>query len=267
MNNIKIFLCAHKPIENHIPKDKRYVILDVSGTVKDDYHDVIDISKDNFVKTHNVCYSEGCALRWLYNHPEVIPDYICFGHYRRMFTDFFGKEDIISEIVDKQGVITMLPFHIGDWQGSNNILTAARDHPSEEIKALIDSVKDAASIEFNKAFTEFSNDNLFYACNMFAMRKADFLEMAKICFNILDTFDIKRRYKNNNDVFKRMQKLSHRKHLMFGINWQSRLQGFLLEYLTDSFYRYKFDVKTWYKSKIGIPEEKDNNYEKYTYYR
>ena len=256
-NNVKIFLCAHKPIENYIPKDNRYVILDVSGTVKDDFHEVIDISQDEFVKTHNVCYSEGCALRWLWKHPEVIPDYICFGHYRRMFLDFAGKEDSIPEVVDKCGVVTMVPFKAKDWNGSNNIKTAARDHPKEEIQALISSVKTVSSEEYWDAFFDHAQDTYFYACNMFAMRKEDFLEMCEKCFQVLDYFDRLQGYKNNEDVFRKMQKYSHRRHLMFGINWQSRLQGFLLEYLTDSYYRYKFDINKWYRAKIGIPDQKE----------
>lgn len=246
-DNIKIFLCAHKPIENNIPKDKRYIIIDVSGTVKDDFHEVIDISEDEFTKNHNVAYSEGCAMKWLYNHPEVIPDYICFGHYRRMFLKLVGKEDEIPEKVEEHGAIVKKPFH-----HYTNELGMYADHPADDTRAFIASVKEAAP-RYWHTFERLLRDNKQYACNIFAMKKEDFLEMCEMCFKVLDHFDKKQGYTNNEDVYNKMVLNSEKIHLKRGVDWQKRLQGFWLEWLTDLYFRHKFKNRTL-KLKAGIPK-------------
>ena len=253
--NYQIFLCAHKPIENYIPNNKHYTIIDVSGTVKNDSRHIIDISQDDFTKTHNVCYSEGCAMRWLWKHPEVIPDYIVFGHYRRMFLDFAnGNEIFITRWIDRSGAIIQAPFiH------NSNISDMYQDHQKDDIDTFIQIVNDIAP-EYYNAFQEYLHDTNQYACNCFAMKKEHFLEMCEFCFKILDEFDKRQGYKNNDSVMRKMIKKSHTNHLRFGINWQRRLQGFLLEYLTDTFYRYKFGVDKCKKVLCGIPEEREHQF-------
>ena len=258
IDNYKIFLCAHKPITNHIPKDNHYVLLDTTGKVNnsfnDNFHEIIDISKDEFTKSHNVCYSEGCAIRWLWKHPEVIPDYICFGHYRRYFLDFCeGNEIFITRAIQQQGAIIKKPFNhtLLTFREATNKGAMYYDHQKDDTDAFIQSVKEAAP-EYWNTFQELLNDHFQYACNCFAMKKEHFLEMCEMCFRVLDYFDEKMHYKNNEDVFIKMVKNAHTTHLRFGINWQSRLEGFWLEWLTELYYRQKFGVNNCYKSEAGI---------------
>lgn len=251
-NNLKIFLCAHKPIKNYIPKDERYIIIaqtkDVDNSYNDNFHDIIDISDDEFTKNHNICWGEGCAMRYLYNHPELIPEYICFGHYRRIFLDFVGKEDYIPQYIKKYGAIIKKPF-----KHKKNLEAIYKDHPKEEAKVFLQSIIETIP-NYWKSFQKLAEDKNQYACNIFAMKKEDFLEMCEICFKVLDHLDKKQGYTNNEDVFNKMVKISHREHLKHGILWQRRLQGFWLEWLTDLYYRYKFGVENCYISEAGIPD-------------
>lgn len=256
--DFKIFLCAHKPIQNYIPINDKYVIIDVSGTVKDTFHEVIDISQDEFVKEHNVCYSEGCAMRYLYNHPEIIPDYICFGHYRRYFSFLANREAKIPEIIDTFGAIIKRPFDHSITERKTNMGGMYYDHQPEDVHGFIESVREAAP-EYWNTFMELLDDHFQYACNCFAMKKEHFLEMCEMCFRVLDHFDKKMGYKNNRDVFVSMINASHKRHLRFGINWQSRLQGFWLEWLTDLYYRQKFGVNKCLKLESNFIEVKENN--------
>ena len=246
-DNIKIFLCAHRPIENYIPENDNYVIIAQNESVKDDKHEVIYLTDDEFSKTHNVCYSEGTAMRYLYNHPELIPEYICFGHYRRYFTEFVGCERFIPQIIDSCGAIIKKPFDHTKDERVYNQRGMYFDHPSDDINAFIESVKDMAP-ECERSFNELLNDHNQYACNCFAMKKEDFLEMCEMCFSVLDHFDEKQKYKNNEDVLNKMVKYEYIDSMPYGIEWQCRLQGFLLEWLTELFYRYKFGVEKCYKT-------------------
>lgn len=253
-DQIKIFLCAHKKIENFIPRNKKYIILDTTGRADNSHNDnfqtVIDISTDTFTKDHNVCYGEGCAIKYLYNHPKLLPEYVCFGHYRRMFLSFVDKEGLMPRNIDIHGALIKEPFiH------ESNELRAYYDHAKDDIDCFIDSVKEVAP-EYNNALNEFLEDTCQYNCNIFAMKKEHFLEMCEISFKVLDHFDKKMGYKNNKDVHRKMKKTKRTKP--YGFEWQIRLQGFLLEYLTDIYYRYKFGIENCLHVPVGIPMDPED---------
>lgn len=263
-DNIKIFLCAHKPIENFIPEDNKYVILAQNKGISYKTNEIIDISDDEFTKTHNVCYGEGCGMRYLYNHPELIPDYICFGHYRRYFTEFVGCERFMPQIIDGSGAIIKKPFDHTNDDRIYNQRGMYFDHPSDDIDMFIKCVKYVAP-EYWDTFNDLLNDHYQYACNCFAMKKEDFLEMCEMCFSVLDHFDKLRGYKNNDDVKKKMENNPYIHDMPFGFEWQIRLEGFLLEWLTELYYRQKFGVENCYKAEVGnLYSNNINIDEKYT---
>jgi len=263
-DNIKVFLCAHKPIENFIPEDKKYVILAQNKGISYKTNEIIDISDDEFTKSHNVCYGEGCGMRYLYNHPELIPDYICFGHYRRYFTEFVGCERFMPQIIDSCGAIVKKPFDHTNDDRIYNKRGMYFDHPSDDIDMFIKCVKYVAP-EYWYTFNDLLNDHYQYACNIFAMKKEDFLEMCEMCFSVLDHFDKLQGYKNNEDVKKKMEKNPYIHNMPFGFEWQIRLEGFLLEWLTELYYRQKFGVENCYKAEVGnLYNNNVNIDEKYT---
>lgn len=250
--DLKIFLCAHKPIENYIPDNKKYVILAQNKLVIDKNHEVIYMDDYDFAKTHSVCYSEGCAMRYLYDHPEIIPEYICFGHYRRMFLEFAGDENWIMDIIDRHGAIIKTPWDHRFSGINSNRRAMVLDHPIEDGISFMKSVKEAAP-EYWNTFISLLYDNYQYACNIFAMKKEHFLEMSEMCFRVLDHYDKKRGYKNNEDVYNKMVKDPFVKNHHFDVNWHSRLQGFWLEWLTELYYRQKFGIENCYITEAGIP--------------
>lgn len=256
-DDCKIFLCSHQKIENIIPRNKKYVILDVTGksdnSFNGNFHDVIDISKDEFVKTHNVCYSEGAAMHWLWKHPDIIPEYICFGHYRRYFLGFVEREKEIPRTVDSCGVVVQEPFDHSKSRRKTIIGGMYQDHCKDDMDTFIESVKEVAP-EYWDTFQEYLNNDTQFGCNIFAMKKENFLEMCDMCFRVLEYFDNKMGYDGNDSVYYKMQKVNHRNRLYFGVKWQSRLQGFLLEWLTDIYFRQNYDVDKIRKGKVGIIE-------------
>lgn len=246
---IKVFLCAHKPFDNKIPEG--YIVLDVSGTVKSDSYQVIDISQDEFTKDHNVCYGEGCAMRYLYNHPDLIPEYICFGHYRRVFNEFIGKENRMEYLLKKgYGAILKRPAnHAKKPIEKNNQGAMCNNHAEDDAKAFIESVKEVAP-EYWNSFQKLLKDKYQYNCNLFAMKKEHFLEMCEMCFRVLDHYDKKQGYKNNEDVYKKALTIDYTKERYHDVGWQARLQGFWLEWLTELYSRHKFGISKCYISRV-----------------
>lgn len=251
-DDIKIFLCAHKPIENYIPKNNKYIILAQNKSVIDDNHKVIYMTDYDFAKTHSVCYSEGCAMRYMYEHQEILPKYVGFGHYRRMFLEFVNAEKFIPRYINRHGAIIKTPWNHYNSMSKSNEGSMYACHPKDDTIDFIISVKEAAP-EYWNTFTQLLTDNYQYACNIFAMKKEHFLEMAEMCFRVLDHYDKKRGYKNNEDVYNKMAKDPFVKNHCYDVNWHSRLQGFWLEWLTELYYRQKFGVENCYITEAGIP--------------
>lgn len=247
-----IYVCAHKPIENEIPKGDKYIIIAQNDSIKDDNHQVIYLTNDEFTKTHWRCYGEGCAMRYLWKHPEILPDYVGIAHYRRFFIQLIGSEASIPGIVNKYGAIVMNPFIHNSNIRYDNWSTQCVDHFEEDAQAIKDVTKSLYP-EFSKVYEEMLVDNKQYGCNMFIMKKEDFLEMCEICFTILDKFDKKMKYKDNDAVYKKIMARHRRIRILGGIEWQARLQGFYLEWLTDAYYRYKFNIRKCRKYDIGLP--------------
>ena len=75
--------------------------------------------------------------------------------------------------------------------------------------------------------------------------------MCEMCFRVLDHFDRKQGYKNNEDVRLKMENNKYTNKMPYGFDWQVRLQGFLLEWLTELYYRHKFGIEKCYKSEAG----------------
>lgn len=252
MKNVKIFICAHQPIQNELPKGEEYVIVAQNPTIKDNEHEVIYLTNDEFTQKHWRCYGEGCAMRYLWKHPELLPEYVGIAHYRRFFVGLIGRERSIPNIVNASGAIIMSPYiHSGSVRNTNWAVQCA-DH-FEEDATLIRRITHRLYPKFGEAYEDMLKDNKQYACNLSIMKKEHFLEMCEICFTILDEFDKRKGFANNNDVFKDVVSRSNDTYLVGGLLWQSRMQGFYLEWLTDTFYRYKFNINKCRKLKIGLP--------------
>ena len=264
-NKLAIFICAHKPIENEIPKGKEYIIVAQNDSIKDNEHEVIYLTKDKFTQKHWRCYGEGCAIRYLWKHPDILPDYVGIAHYRRFFTQIIGEEQYVPSSVNRCGAIIMNPFVHNTTIRYNNWTVQCADHFEEDALALREVVKDV-NPDFSLYYEAMLSDNKQYGCNMFIMKKEHFLEMCDICFAILDEFDKRMKYTDNDAVYKEIMRRHRRQRILGGIEWQARLQGFYLEWLTDTYYRYKFNINKCLKYNLGIPNS-DITYENYTYYR
>lgn len=258
---VTIFICTHRPIENPIPMGPEYKIISQSREVVDSNHEVIYIDNDEFTKKHWRCYGEGCAMYYMYRHPEILGDIVGLAHYRRFLMAAVNHPRLIKRIVEEKGAFIQRPFnHSGSYRGTNKG-AMYEDHVKDEADVLIDCVKEVAP-EYLDSFNEMLSSKWQYACNLFLMKKEDFLEMAEMCFRILFHYDKKQGFKDNYDVYVKMlryereDKLRMRASGWHTISWHSRLQGFWLEWLTETYYRHKWGVDNVFISHVGIPKKK-----------
>ena len=233
-NNVDIFICTHKDFDQ-IYNNQIYKIID-SRNINEKYHGLDDKFWSEFFQFFYV--SDNVELK----------DYVGFCHYRR----YFSFEDNVPDI-DKEfencDVITCMPLKMINGVKSQYSLC----HNIEDLNIIGDIIK-RKTPEYYKSFESFINGNVFFPCNMFIMKKEDFMEyidfIKKIMYEYLDIVgtDIKKRIEDNKDKY--IKNFSPNDT----VEYQYRLGGYLAERLTNVFIFRKYKrVKTY---KMIVTEQK-----------
>lgn len=254
MNDLSIFICAHNKINNKLPKGDGYIIAAQNENVTNTELPVI-ILNDEFTQKHKIGYGECCQIHHMWKHPEKLCQYVGFCHYRRFFEEFMDDTSNVKSIVDSHGAIFATPWS----SGLPNHLIMRLQHFEEYIHALLAVFQEYYPDDVELLRT-FLNDKYCSYCNMFIMKKEDFLEGAEFVFGVLDKID---EYFNVHDD-ESLKKLIVKKQKLFNwnkdsIKWQVRMEGFISEYLWDIFKRKKF--KNSYVAPLLVCGDRDMSYQ------
>ena len=251
MRKLTIFICAHNRIDNELPNDDYYIIAAQNDNVDNDYPKII--MNDEFVQKHKRGYGELCQMHYLYKHQELLSDYVGFCHYRRFFNFLPSEEEIIYKI-DHFGPI----FHQRWTANMPNIILSIVQHTKLYSDAMTQVIEEYYP-EYKDTLQEWYHDKYSCYCNMFIMKKEDFLKGCDFVFGVLDKIDILYGLYDDDCVKRFIENLSE-----FGkwnndkYNWQLRMQGFIGEYLWDIFRRKNFDKIS--ELSTNIVGEKDKSY-------
>ena len=236
-SNYRIFICTHKDIPFDYKKigvsSNHYTILSNVKGVNSDCCDVIDMSEDEFVKEHRIGYSEMCSIHYLYTHQELIKDldYIGICHYRRFYQDLlFDGAYIDGDIVTTNN----------KHRDHTNYREYSMIHCKEHIDIVSDIVLNNYK-DYYKSFIETLDGREMHHCNMVVLPKSLFFEYCEYMFGVLSKFDEYIGVKNDQETYKYVcdNFYKYKGCASEDVNFQSRLQGYLSERLTDSFIRNK----------------------------
>ena len=237
INNISIFVAAHKQFDEYIyPMNDIYTIIYQNNLHFE--HKSISLNEDEFTQRYAKLYSEGCALHYLYTHPELIKDYIVFYHYRRYFTDFINHEDKLIEYIDKYDCLVPEPTLLrccNYGELSHNI-------SYEPVKTFLNIIK-INYPEYISDINKWKYDTIHYGYNIFGMKKENFLKMCDFCFNILSKLCEEFNLTEDKDIL-----ISPIKCNKFN---KYRLIGYFLEHLTHLYYKHNFS--NFYQCNLHIP--------------
>lgn len=225
MNNLTIFVCTHTDFQMPVTAPF-YKILD-SRKLND------DVTKEGLPGSY---YSELHNYRYAAENMEL-PDYVGFCGYRKYFR-FAGNvsEDAIIKYVDKRGCIT---GELADFGLMTVREHYAFNHNKEDLELLECTVHDVAP-EFIPAFTKSLNGHQMYTCNMFVMKRQDFLELNRFIFSIMDAFT-ERLLSSCTSVNDHVEEAFQKGLLRFGsVQHQSRIGGYLGERLVSAYIMAKF---------------------------
>lgn len=170
--NAKIYICTHTDFDCPVHQPI-YEVLDARRLYPDD-------KAPNGVD--GLYYSELLSYKWLADHPEQLPDIVGFCHYRK-YWEFMDEVPDLAALIRQHGCITL---HLHEVKGS------VYDHYD---RCFFFGDMDVAKAivmfrhpDLYDTFKTMLRSNLFYACNMFIMRKEDFLRLMSVVWDVLQSY-------------------------------------------------------------------------------
>ena len=167
-----------------------------------------------------------------------LPKYVGFNHYRRYFI-FRNNIPDLDYIFEKYDII--LPKH------RNFYPTIKRQFEDMHFRSVLDEIIEIIK-NIKPQYYDFAiktlNSTIFYHFNIFIMKSVDFLKWGEFIYPIMNEYDKRHNISNDSDVknyIVRVWEKYETKEL--NIDYQRRLEGFVVERLSNIFYNYHFKKK------------------------
>lgn len=215
-DNVDIIICTHKdftpPVSNSV-----YKVFD-SRKFRDKYK-ICGVLDD-------VELSEHYAFQYVAEHIEL-KDYVGFCHYRRYFSFLDNIPNMDNEFANCDCLVRKpLKFQLSirDQYAAN--------HNVEDLDRLGEILKTYFPDYYQK-YTEFINGDILIPCNMFIMKKDDFLKYASFMKNVMKEYfwhfgiDCKKRVDENKEKYIKTV------YPTDTVEYQERIFAFIFERLTN----------------------------------
>lgn len=216
-NNIDIFICTHKEFE---------------PTVHNNTYETLNAKQINDDIAENGLKGSFYSELMLYFHVAEnlkLKKYVGFCHYRKYFS-FLDDVPNMDEIFKTYDMIAVNPIKF------NNTVEGqyAYCHNIEDLN-IVGNLIHTKFNEYSKAYDFFIKGNMMFPCNMFIMKKEDFIEYINFVKGVLDEYvnivgtDIEKRINENKDKYLKSFSPNNT------VEYQYRIGGYLAERLTNVF--------------------------------
>ena len=237
---VNLYIITHKDFKADLIKNPNYKILcDNISQIKQKYNlEIIPTnSTDNIFYPKRIGYGENSKMYYiwnLYKSGNLTSKYVGFFHYKRIF-EFENNIPDLDLIFQKYDVILPTRLIIENSMYEN----FGKWH-------IMHFLNDAINI-VGKKFPDYylhtkrylrKNWGHFY--NIFIMKKEDFIEWGEFVFGVLLEFDKKYNLKTDADTKNLMRKEIEKYKTNMDVDYQSRLQGFIIERLSNIFFDKSF---------------------------
>ena len=237
---LRVFIMTHKDFKNYRYNRVYTIVADDKTELKEKYN--LDIIFANKGKLYNLsrAYSEMSKLYYiyeLYKTGTYSSKYVGLNHYRRYFnfTDIIPNLDDIFKYYD---VILNSPIIV---KGSMKE-QFCKFHNCQKYDEILEVIKDIKP-EYYKTALKTSKEKKIFICNLFIMKKEDFLKYCEFMYDILFEFDKRNNYTSDEDLLNYSKELYKDKYQQL---YQSRLEAFLSERIGNIFYYQNFKkIKTF----------------------
>ena len=239
---VNMYICTHKEFRYKKIRNPAYKILcdDKSELTRNYNLEIIETNKDNILYPKRVGYSEGSKIYpiWkLYKEGNISSKYVGLFHYRRIFP---FKNDIpnLDEIFQKYDAIV---------RKRDNVYTSVykqfkNEHIVHYLDECIDIIKEKYPEYYNDTQVLFKHTTINF-CNIFIAKKEDFIKWGEFVFGVLLELDRRYNLTTDDDIKKLIMKEPKVIEQKLNINYQSRLQAFLMERIGYIFYEHQWKKK------------------------
>ena len=235
-NITNLYIITHKDFKNETIVNPTYKILcDERTQLKNEYKlEIIPTNNTfNILYPKRLGYCEGSKMYpiWkLYKSGNLTTKYVGFFHYRRFF-EFTNNIPDLDTIFQKFDIIVAK---------RKTFLQTNRQHFNRyHIVKFLDETVDIIQEKFPEYYSyakSFLQKKWGNFCNIFIMKKEDFIKWGEFVYGVILEFDLRHNLTSDIDIRNFMKKEIEISKRKLSLNYQSRIQGFLTERLTNIFY-------------------------------
>ena len=235
-NYLNLYIITHKDFNNYITNQNYKIICDDFFQLKKNYTlDVINSKNNNELFEKRIGYSEGSKIYYIwkkYKNNEIKSKYVGFNHYRRIFN--FGNNIPNLDNIFKNYDVILKKQNRFKLSLKNQYY---KSHNGKDLNEILVIIKNKFPKYYSIALKVIKSRK-FYTCNIFIMKSEDFIEYGNFVFTILNEFDKRHNLISDKKIKNYVSKI--KKGKKFKIEYQRRLEGFLLERISNIFYNYHF---------------------------
>ena len=223
--NVDIFIGTYKEFEPLVSNNVYKIIVGNHNITNDSNLELIKCGDSNDV-LDDVFFSEIYMLSWVTKNIDL-KDYVGFCHYRK-YWKFMDKIPDLDELFKGVDVIVPKPLYFRRTLRE----TYGLCHNIEDYD-LMGKIIEEKYPQYYEKFKTFSECHVMFPCNMFIMKKEDFLEYIDFVKGVLDEWvsrvgtDIRGRIEANKDKYLKDFAPNDT------VEYQYRIGGYLAERLTN----------------------------------
>ena len=235
---LNIYIVAHKDFKNKLNNPYYKIICDNKAQLQNKYQiKIIETYKNNELYSKKRGYCEGSKIYYIwkkYKKNKISSKYVGFAHYRRVF--LFGNDiPNLDEIFTKYDAIINKKIR---FKFSMKI-----QFSNCHFQKFLDEIEEIIKENFTEYYPQTQKTlygNFLSCCNIFIMKKEDFIKYGEFVFGVLLEFDRRHNIKNDKDIQNLILSEIKRTGKRTNVIYQCRQEGFLMERISSIFYDYQF---------------------------
>ena len=237
--SVNLYICTHKDFINNVIKNPAYkIICDDLSQLKNNYSlEIIPTDKDNILYPRKRAYGECSKMYYiwkLYKAGNISSKYVGFSHYRRVFEFKDNIPDLDTIFLKHEAILPhrgVLEINLYD--------NFKNEHIAHFLDESIDIIKEKFPEYYPTTVRTFSNRGV-HLWNIFLMKKEDFIKWGEFIYGVLLELDRRNNFTSDEDIKKKITEDFNKYKPKFTIDYQSRLEGFLIERLSNVFHNKHF---------------------------
>ena len=239
-NYVNLYIATHKDFNNSAIFNPNYKILvDERSQLKKEYKlEIIPTNDpDNILYPKRIAYGECSKIYkiWnLYKSGNITSKYVGFFHYSKIF-QFTNNIPDLDSIFQKFDAILIKRYIFKE----NNRQIFKRYHLPHFLDESVEIIKEKFP-EYTPYCNKYLNKKWANFCNIFIMKKDDFIKWGELVYAVILELDRRYNLTTDEDIKNLMREEIKKSRRKMDLNYQRRLEGFIVERIGGIFYEKNF---------------------------